>query len=194
MPLQLAGKTALITGGSRGIGAAIAQRLAANGAVVAFSYGTSPDKAALVVKAIEDEGGRALALQADQADTGAAMNLISTAYERLGRLDILVNNAGVTVQGKIDDPDADQAALDRQFAINVTSVAAAVRVAAKLLSDGGRIISIGSVFGARSPWTGISGYSATKAALGGYTRGWARDLGPAALPSTSCSLAPSILI
>jgi 3-oxoacyl-[acyl-carrier protein] reductase len=178
MERQLTGKTALVTGGSRGIGAAIAKRLAANGATVALSYAASSDRAAEIVKEIEDQGGTAFALQADQADPTAAGALISRSYERLGRLDILVNNAGVTVQGRIDDPDADQAALDRQFAINVTSVAVAVRAAARLLSDGGRIISIGSVFGARSPWAGIGGYSATKAALGGYTRGWARDLGP----------------
>ncbi len=174
----LPGKVALVTGGSRGIGAAIARRLAAHGAAVALSYSASPDRAAEMVATIEQAGGRAVAIRADQADPAAAAELIETAHAKFGRSDILVNNAGVTVQGRIDDPAADQAALERQFAINVTSVAAAVRRAAPLLADGGRIISIGSVFGARSPWQGIGGYSATKAALGGYTRGWARDLGP----------------
>ena len=178
MSRPLAGKIVLVTGGSRGIGAAIAERLAAEGASVALSFVASPERAAATVDAIVRGGGQAIALQADQADPAAAADLVTTAHERLGGLDILVNNAGVTVQGRIDDPDADQAALDRQFAINVTSVAAAVRRAAPLIEAGGRIISIGSVFGARSPWQGIGGYSATKAALGGYTRGWARDLGP----------------
>ena len=144
-------KTALVTGGSRRIGAAIARQLAANGASVAISYANSSDRAANIV--------------------------VSKTCEQIGRLDILVINADVTVQGGINDPDADQAALDRQFAINVASVAVAVRAATRPLSDGGCIMSIGWVFGAHSRRTGIGGYSATKAALGGYTRGWARDLG-----------------
>lgn len=171
-------KVALVTGGSRGIGAAIARRLAADGMTVALSYAASPDRAAQVVEAIERGGGRAVAFRADQADPVAAAALVADVHSRFDRLDVLVNNAGVTIQGRIDDPDADQAALERQFTINVLSVAAAVRAAAPLLADNGRIISIGSVFGARSPWQGIGGYSATKAALGGYTRGWSRDLGP----------------
>ena len=152
-----------------------------DGATVAFSFSSSPDRATQLVKEIEDMGGRAIMLQADQADQAATVDLVTTAHARLGRLDILINNAGITVQGRIDDPHADQLSLDRQFAINVTGVAAAVRAAAPLLPDGGRIISIGSVFGTHSPWLGIGGYSATKAALGGYTRGWARDLGPRAI-------------
>lgn len=175
---SLAGKVAIVTGGSRGIGAAIARRLATDGAAVALSYSASPERAAELVETIERSGGRAVAFQADQADPVAAAGLIEASCAKFGRLDILINNAGVTVQGRIDDPEVDQTALDRQFAINVTSIAAAVRRAAPLIEAGGRIVSIGSVFGARSPWQGIGGYSATKAALGGYTRGWARDLGP----------------
>ena len=178
MSYYLLDKVALVTGGSRGIGAASARRLAAEGATVALSYAASADRAAAVVEAIERGGGRATAFRADQADPSAAAGLIGDVHQRFGRLDILVNNAGVTIQSRIDDPDADQEALARQFTINVLSVATAVRAAAPLLADGGRIISIGSVFGARSPWQGIGGYSATKAALGGYTRGWSRDLGP----------------
>ena len=178
MTKHLAGKVVLVTGGSRGIGAAVARRLAEQGADVAISYAASPDRADQVAKQIEELDVRALAVRADQADAGQVAGLVRTVHAQFGRLDILVNNAGVTVQGRIDDPDADEAALERQFAINVTGVAVAVHAAAPLLTDGGRIISIGSVFATHSPWMGIGGYSASKAAVAGYTRGWARDLGP----------------
>lgn len=178
MSKTLAGKVALVTGGSRGIGAATAVRLARDGAAVALSYSASPDKAEAVVKAIRDAGGTAAAFRADQADPTAVAALVEAVVAKFGRLDILVNNAGVFVQGAIDDPNADVAALAREQAINVGGVVAAVRAAAKHLPAGGRVITIGSGLGERVPFPGIAGYAATKAAVVGYSRGWARDLGP----------------
>lgn len=178
MSKTLAGKVALVTGGSRGIGAATAVRLARDGAAVALSYSASPDKAEAVVKAIRDAGGTAAAFRADQADPKAVAALVEAVVAKFGRLDILVNNAGVFVQGAIDDPNADVAALAREQAVNVGGVVAAVRAAVKHLPAGGRIITVGSGLGERVPFPGIAGYAATKAAVVGYSRGWARDLGP----------------
>jgi 3-oxoacyl-[acyl-carrier protein] reductase len=178
MSKQLAGKVALVTGGSRGIGAATAEHLARDGANVAISYSSSPDKAEAVVKRLEAHGVKAAAFKADQADPKAVEGLVESVVKRFGRLDILVNNAGVFVQGALGDPSADPAALDREQAINVGGVAAAVRAAVKHLPDGGRIITIGSVLASRVAFPGLAGYSASKAAVVGYTKGWARDLGP----------------
>ena len=178
MTHTLAGKVALVTGGSRGIGAAIVRRLAAQGAQVAFSYASSSERAAQVVRDIEALGGAALAIAADQADAGAVADLVKAVHARFGRLDILVNSAGVFVTGAIGDPQADLAALARQQAINLDGVVTAVRTAVPLLSDGGRIVSIGTMFASRAPFPGIGDYAATKAAVAAYTRAWARDLGP----------------
>jgi 3-oxoacyl-[acyl-carrier protein] reductase len=175
---NLAGKVALVTGGSRGIGAAIARRLAAEGAHVAISYANSSDKAESVRRELEGFGIRAAAFKADQGDAAQVEGLVNTVAERFGRLDILVNSAGVFITGAAGDPAGAKEAFDRQYAVNVGGVAAAVRAAAPHMGEGGRIISIGSVLGARSPWPGIADYSATKAAVAAYTRGWARDLGP----------------
>jgi 3-oxoacyl-[acyl-carrier protein] reductase len=175
---KLEGKVALVTGGSRGIGAAIAKRLAAEGATVAISYAASADKAKAVVGEIERLGGAAAAFEADQADPDTAAGLVKSVVERFGRLDILVNSAGVLVSGTLGDAANDLAALRRQFAVNVTGVAAAVRAAAEVMGVGGRIITIGSVNGDRTPFAGMADYSASKAAVAAYARGWARDLGP----------------
>ena len=172
----LAGKVALVTGGSRGMGAAIARALAADGADVAISYATSREKAEAVLRELETLGVRAAAFKANQADAAQVDKLVKTVASHFGRLDILVNNAGVFVTGGVTDGNV--AAFDRQFAINVGGVAAAVRAAAPLLAEGGRIISIGSATGSQSPSPGIADYSATKAAVAAYTRGWSRDLGP----------------
>jgi 3-oxoacyl-[acyl-carrier protein] reductase len=176
--LSLKGKVALVTGASRGIGAAIAQRLAAEGADVAFSYAKSPERAEAVAHAIEASGGRALSIAADQADAAAVTAMVNTVHAHFGRLDILVNSAGVFVTGMIGDTEADLAALERQQAINVGGVVAAVRAAVPLLSDGGRIVSIGTMFASRVPFPGIGDYAASKAAVAAYSRAWARDLGP----------------
>ncbi|VTR96461.1 oxidoreductase : Short-chain dehydrogenase OS=Bradyrhizobium japonicum SEMIA 5079 GN=BJS_02062 PE=4 SV=1: adh_short_C2 [Gemmata massiliana] len=177
MSKKLEGKVALVTGGSRGIGAATAEALARDGATVAISYSASPDKAAAVVKKLETLGAKAAAFAADQADPKAVEALIESVVKKFGRLDILVNNAGVFVQGAVGDPNADLAALDREQAINVGGVVTAVRAAAKYLPAGGRIITIGSVIASRVAFPGLAGYAGAKAAVVGYTKGWARDLG-----------------
>ena len=176
MNKKLAGKAALVTGGSRGIGAAIARSLAEDGADVAISYVSSPEKAKLRVRELQEQGVRAVAFQADQAKPGEVTELVNKVAEHFGHLDILVNNAGVFITGPVGE--VADAQVEKQFAINVGGVNAAVREAAKIMSDGGRIISIGSMAAITSPWPGISDYSATKAAVAAYTRGWARDLGP----------------
>ena len=174
----LTGKVALVTGGSRGIGAAIAKELADQGADVAISYGASADKAEAVAKELQGKGVRAGAYKADQANAEAVEGLVHRVAKEFGRLDILVNNAGVFAGGAINDPTADRAALEREFAVNVGGVVAAVRAAIPFLGEGGRIITIGSIAGDETPWAGAADYSATKAAVAAYTRGWARDLGP----------------
>lgn len=176
--MSLRGKVALVTGGSRGLGAATARSLADSGADVAITYVSSAGKAAEVVKDLESRGVGATAFQLDQADTAQAPRLIDDVVARFGGLDILVNNAAVSVeQGRtIDDPDADVAALDRMHATNYTGVVAIIRAAAKVMRDGGRIVNIGSGIGTRVGVPGLADYAATKAGLVGYTKGAARDL------------------
>lgn len=178
MKKNLEGKVALITGGSRGLGAAIAEAFADEGADVAISYVASRDKAEVVVKKLQAKGVRAFALASDQGDTEAARPMIDNVVAQFGKLDILVNNAAVVATGqKIDDPDLDIAALDRQWQINVMGAVATTRAAAPVLSDGGRIIFIGSRNGTLALTPGVADYAGTKAALIGYARGVARDLG-----------------
>jgi 3-oxoacyl-[acyl-carrier protein] reductase len=180
MSKNLEGKIALVTGGSRGIGAAIAQRLAIDGAHVAISYSSSPDRADAVVTQIEAEGRHGLAFRADQVDPEQASALAGGVLEHFGRLDILVNNAGVFVTGTVDDPAVDRGALDRQLDINVRGLADVVRAVLPGLTDGGRIVSIATAgsAGTSVAFAGIADYVATKAAVVAYTKGWARDLGP----------------
>lgn len=174
MSKTLAGKVALVTGGSRGIGAAVARSLAQQGADVAISYVSSADKAQALVRELEQLGVRALALQADQADTAIATKLVHDVAEHFGRLDILVNNAGVFLPSASDEVDV---AGNRQFAVNFNSVVAGIRAAQKVLHDGGRIITIGSCLATRVGFPGLADYAATKAAVVGYSKGIARDLG-----------------
>jgi 3-oxoacyl-[acyl-carrier protein] reductase len=178
MAKTLAGKVALVTGGSRGIGAAIAKALADDGADVAISYSSSEEKAKQVVGDLLAKGVRAHAFKADQANAKEVEGLVKSVVDRFGRLDILVNNAGVFASAQVHDRANNLAELEHLFAVNVGGVAAAVRTAAPLMHQGGRIISIGSVAGDSSPWPGFADYSATKGAIAAYTRGWARDLGP----------------
>jgi len=173
---SLAGKVALVTGGSRGIGAATARALAAEGAAVAISYEASADKAKALVTELEKKDVRAKAFQADQSDPRKVERLVQDVVKHFGRLDVLVNNAGVFVTGSVTDAKADLAAFERQQRINVGGVAAAVRAAAGVIGEGGRIVTIGSVAGARAGYPGMADYCATKAAVAAYTRGWARDL------------------
>jgi 3-oxoacyl-[acyl-carrier protein] reductase len=176
--LPLSGKVALITGGSRGLGAATAQALAAAGADVAISFVASADKAQAVVRSLEDKGVRAAAFKADQGDSSQSEVLIRSVVERFGQLDILVNNAAVSYYGTIDSPEIDNAAMDRQWAINVTGVVANIRAAVKVMKPGGRIISIGSGIATRAGIPGVADYAGTKAAIVGYSKGAARDLAP----------------
>ncbi|KTD24679.1 MULTISPECIES: SDR family NAD(P)-dependent oxidoreductase [Legionella] len=178
MSNALAGKVALVTGGSRGIGAAIAKRLARDGATVALTYVNSKEKAETVVAEIKATGGRALALYADSADPKAIYSAVEKVIENFHQLDILVNNAGVFIMGSVTDPTYNPIDFEKQFAINVKGIAAAVFAAAKYLREGGRIISIGSIAGDFSIIPGVGDYSATKGAVAAYTRGWARDFGP----------------
>lgn len=173
----LAGKVALITGGSRGIGAAIVRRLARDGADIAFSYAASDSKAEQMVEEIRSLGREAIAIKADQAVTSQVEDFVWRAHDRYGRLDILINSAGVFVTGAIGDPANDVAALDRQLDINVKGVVTAVRAAVPLMNDGGRIVSIGTTGAVHVPFGGVADYVATKAAVAAYTRGWSRDLG-----------------
>lgn len=174
----LKGKVALVTGGSRGLGAAVAEALADQGADVAISYVASAEKAEAVVEKLKAKGVRALAIRSDQAETAAAKPLVDKVAAHFGRLDILVNNAAIAVQGRtVDDPELDTVNLDRQWQINVMGAVATTRAAAPVLPDGGRIIFIGSLLGSRVPFAGVADYSGTKAAIAGYARGVARDLG-----------------
>jgi len=176
--LPLEGKVAVVTGGSRGIGAAIVERLAKDGADVAFNYSNSKDRADQVVAKVEAADRRAFAYKADQAVGAEVQAFIQAASQALGRIDILVNSAGVFVTGHVGDPDADLAAFERQIDINIKGVVYAVRAAVPLIADGGRIVSIGTTGADRIPFQGAADYIATKAAIAAYTRGWSRDLGP----------------
>jgi NAD(P)-dependent dehydrogenase (short-subunit alcohol dehydrogenase family) len=178
MTKSLTGKVALVTGGSRGIGAASARALADEGANVAISYVASADKAEAVVEELKARGVQARAFRADQANSSEVDQLVKDVAKHFGRLDILVNNAAVAVNGTVDDPNSDVAALDRQDAINVHGVVTAIRAASKLMGEGGRIVTIGSGIATRASFPGMADYAATKAAIAGYSKGAARDLGP----------------
>jgi 3-oxoacyl-[acyl-carrier protein] reductase len=173
---KLSNKVALITGASRGIGAAIAKRLAADGAAVAITYSSSPGKADEVVRAIEAAGGKALAIQADAADEKAVRAAVTKTISTFGGIDILVNNAGVALLSPIEKFSIED--FDKSIAINVRSLFIATQEASKHLRDDGRIIHIGSTNSDRMPFAGGSVYALTKAALVGFTKGLARDLGP----------------
>ena len=173
---NLDGKRALVTGASRGIGAAIALRLAQDGADVAITYERSADKAAEVVKSIEALGRKAVALKADAADPAAVRQAVDDAAQALGGLDILVNNAGLARGGPIETLTLDD--IDAILGVNVRGVIVASQAAARHLPAGGRIISIGSCLAERVATPGISLYAASKSALIGWTKGLARDLGP----------------
>ncbi|MBZ6193521.1 SDR family oxidoreductase [Streptomyces olivaceus] len=173
---KLDNKVAIVTGGSRGIGAASALALADEGADVAISYSSSADRAEAVVAELEAKGVRAAAFQADQADAAQAAGLVRRVAERFGRLDILVNNAAAGGGDLVDSESVDQAAVERQLAVNYTSVVAGIRAAVPLLPEGGRIVSISSGVAARAGFQGMAYYTGTKSALEGFSRCAARDL------------------
>jgi NAD(P)-dependent dehydrogenase (short-subunit alcohol dehydrogenase family) len=178
MTKKLSGKVALVTGGSRGIGAASALALAEEGANVAISFVASPEKAEAVVNQIKAKGVQAHAFKADQASSADVEKLVNDVAAHFGKLDILVNNAGVATGGAVNDPNADTAALARQDDINAHGVITAIRTASKLMGEGGRIVTVGSMLADRASFPGLADYVATKAAVVGYTKGAARDLGP----------------
>lgn len=171
----LLGRRALVTGGSRGIGAAIARRLAADGADVAITYERSGERAEAVAAEVEALGRRGMAIQADAADPAAVRAAVDTAAKAFGGLDILVNNAGIMRGGAIDTMTLDD--IDATLHVNVRAVAVASQQAARHMGEGARIISIGSNLATRVPAPGTSVYSMSKSALIGFTKGLARDLG-----------------
>ncbi|MHC9291674.1 SDR family NAD(P)-dependent oxidoreductase [Mycobacterium sp. LTG2003] len=174
--MSLESKAALVTGGSRGIGAAIARRLAAEGADVAITYHSSPERAATVVDEITAAGSKAIALQANSAAPEAARQAVDAVIEAFGRLDILVNNAGVFPNGPLDQVSA--AEVDQAIDLHIRAPFLFSQAAAAVMGEGGRIITIGSTLADHVPYPGVTLYSATKAAVAGLARGLARDLGP----------------
>lgn len=176
MATNFQGKVAFVTGGARGIGAAVVQRLADGGAAVAFTYNGSKAAAHALVERIQTAGGRAMALQADVADADALSRAVNDAARELGKIDILVNNAGVFSKGNIADLALDE--FDRMLDINVRAVFVASKAALAHMGDGGRIINIGSCNAERIPFPDFATYAMTKSALVGLVKGMARDLGP----------------
>lgn len=171
---SLQGKKAVVTGGSRGIGSAIAKRLAAEGAEVAITYAGNKAAADATVAAIEQGGGRAFAFQADAGDNVSQRAGIEAAASALGRIDILIHNAGIGEIATIDQ-ETDEA-FDRLFSVNVRGLHVGTRTALAHIPDGGRIILLGSMGGERASFPGVGTYGATKAAVAAFARGWARDL------------------
>ena len=175
MSKKLEGKIAFVTGGSRGIGAAIAKRLAADGANVAITYTKSADAAAWVVKEIERAGRKAIAIQADATDADAVVAAVEDTVETFGRLDILVNNAGTAIPKTFEETTLED--MDRVIDINLRGVFVATQAALKHLKSGGRIIMIGSCVGERAMTPGLVPYSATKGAVKMFTQGLSREVG-----------------
>ena len=175
MSKKLEGKIALVTGGSRGIGAAIAKRLAADGASVAITYTKGADAAATVVKEIERASGKAIAIQADAADADAVKSAVDKTVAKFGRLDVLVNNAGIAIPKTFEETSLEE--LDRLIDINVRGTFVATQAALKHMNNGGRIIMIGSCVGERMMTPGLVPYSATKGAVKMFTQGLSREVG-----------------
>jgi 3-oxoacyl-[acyl-carrier protein] reductase len=175
MSQSLKGKVALVTGGSRGIGAAIAKRLAADGAAVAVTYTKGADAAASVVGEIEKAGGRAIAVQADATDAAAVKAAVDNVAATFGGLDVLVNNAGTAIPKPFEQATLEE--LDQVININFRGVLVATQAALKHLKKDGRIITIGSCVGERTMTPGLAAYAATKAAVKLFTQGLAREVG-----------------
>src|SRR5258705_6050965 len=175
MSKKLEGKIALITGGSRGIGAAIAKRLAADGANVAITYTKGADAAASVVKEIEQAGRKAIAIQADATDAGAVEAAVEKTAATFCRLDVLVNNAGTAIPKTFEETTLEE--MDRVIDINVRGVFVATQAALKHMNQGGRIIMIGSAVGERAVVPGLVPYSATKGAVKMFTQSLSREVG-----------------
>ncbi|CDZ77482.1 Cyclic-di-GMP-binding biofilm dispersal mediator protein [Legionella massiliensis] len=172
---QLKNKVAIVTGGSRGIGAAIAKRLAKDGAYVAITYAKSPEAAKSVVSSIESAGGKAIAIQADATDSTAVTTAFDKVLNTFGQLDILVNNAGTAIPKPFEETSIEE--INQVINLNFVGVLVATQVALKHLPSGGRIITIGSCVGERMLTPGLVAYSATKAAVRMFTQGLAREVG-----------------
>jgi 3-oxoacyl-[acyl-carrier protein] reductase len=179
---ELTGKVALVTGGSRGIGSAVAERLAGRGADVAITYAAAADRAQAVAERLKAKGGHGVVLQADHSDPGAPRTAVNQVVAKLGRLDILVNNAGVYAGGPLDDLTA--AEVDHVLAVDVRAVFLAAQAAARHMGPGGRIINIGSSLSERVPGPTFTLYAMSKSALIGLTKGLARDLAPRGIAVT----------
>ncbi|MBX4895706.1 3-oxoacyl-ACP reductase family protein [Rhizobium bangladeshense] len=190
MSQSLSGKIALVTGGSRGIGAAIVRRLAADGAAVAFTYSSSEARAKAVVEELETAGGRVLSIHADSADAQAVRDAVSLTVNRFGGLDILVSNAGILIRNPLDDYSLED--FDRMFAVNVRAVFVGAQAAARHMKEGGRVITIGSVTAERSGFPTSAVYSMTKGAIASMTRGLARDLGPRGITVNNIQPGPTV--
>lgn len=186
---SFSGKVALVTGGSRGIGAGIVRRLAAAGASVAFTYSSSEEKALQVVHEIESAGGTVAAFKADSASTEELCAAVTKTTEALGLLDIFVSNAGILTMGTIDAYSLED--FDRMVAINLRAAFVGVQAAARSMKDGGRIVLIGSNTAIRTAFPGGSVYSMTKAALTGLVRGAAIDLAPRAITVNNVQPGPT---
>lgn len=186
---SIAGKVALVTGGSKGIGAGIVRRLAFDGASVAFTYSRSEREALQLAGEIESAGGRALPLKADSASTEEIRAAVIQAVDVLGALDIFVSNAGVLIRGTVDTYSLED--LDRMIAINIRAAFVGIQAAAKVMRDGGRIILIGSNTAIRTAFPGASVYSMTKSALTGLVRGAAIDLAPRAITVNNVQPGPT---
>jgi len=176
---KLAKKVALVTGGSRGIGAAIAKRLAADGASVAITYAKGADAAASVVKEIERAGGKAIAIHADATDAKAVTASVDKTVAALGRIDVLVNNAGTAIPKKFEDATLEE--LDLMVDLNIRGVFLATKAALKHMNNNGRIIMIGSCVGERNMTPGLAAYAGTKGAVKMFTQGLAREVGDRAI-------------
>jgi 3-oxoacyl-[acyl-carrier protein] reductase len=172
---KLLKKVALVTGGSRGIGAAIAKRLAADGASVAITYAKDANAASAVVRAIEHAGGTAVAIQADAANAEAVKGAVEKAAATFGRLDVLVNNAGTAIRKPFEETTQEE--MDRVVDINLRGVLATTKAALKHMKDGGRIIMIGSALGERAAAPGLVPYAATKGAVKMFTQALSREVG-----------------
>jgi 3-oxoacyl-[acyl-carrier protein] reductase len=172
---NLTQKVALVTGGSRGIGAAIAKRLAADGATVAITYAKDGKAAAAVVEAIERAGGKAVAIQAEAANAEAVKSAVEKTAKTFGRLDVLVNNAGTAIPKAFEETTLEE--MDRVIDINIRGVFVATQAALRHMKSGGRIITIGSCVGERNMTPGLTPYSATKGAVKMFTQGLAREVG-----------------
>src|ERR1017187_979433 len=189
MSKKLEGKFAIVTGASRGIGAAIAKRLASDGASVAITYARDAKSAAAVVKTIEGSGGKAIAIQADSVDAEAIKGAVAKAVAAFGSLDILVNNAGTAIPKQFEEATLDE--FDHVLNLNVRAVFVTTQAALKHMNNGGRIINIGSCVGERMMTPGLAAYAATKGAIKMFTQGLAREVGDRGITVNNTQPGPS---